>query len=83
MESLLTTLFSYYTDPQGDPHHVCLLSYRLLHGFTPMIVPHGNSKSNKTFFPTLTSTKALIASQPQAHGPKETMSVVSENWEVL
>ena len=34
--------------------------YHLPHGFTPVVVPHGNSKSNQPFFPTLLSTKALI-----------------------
>ena len=43
-----------------------------------MIVPHGNSKSNRPFFPTLPSTKALIAAQSHTSGPKATVSAVSE-----
>jgi len=65
------------TDPQGNPHHLCLVSYRLPHGFNPVVVPHGNSKSNQPFFPTLPSTKALIEAQSQRSGPKETLNVVS------
>ena len=60
-----------------NPHHLCLVSYRLPHGFNPVVVPHGNSKSNQPFFPTLPSTKALIEAQSQWSGPKETLNVVS------
>ena len=66
-----------FVDPEGKPHHLCLLSYRIPTGFTPVIVPHGNSKSNKPFYPTLPSTKALIAQHSQASGPKHTVSAVS------
>ena len=38
-------------------------------------MPHGNSKSKKPFFPTLPSTKELIAQQRS--GPKETVSIVT------
>ena len=65
------------TDSQGNPHHLCLVSYRLPHGFNPVVVPHGNSKSNQPFFPTLPSMKALIEAQSQRSGPKETLNVVS------
>ena len=37
-----------------------------------MVVPHG------TFFPTLPSTKALIAAQSGTYGPKETVRVVCD-----
>ena len=64
------------TDPQGNPHHLCLVSYCLLHGFNPVVVPHGNSKLNQPFFPTLPSMKALIEAQSQRSGSKETLNVV-------
>lgn len=69
---------SEFIDPRGNPHHLCLLSYRIPLGFVPTIVPHGNSKSNKPFYPTLSSTKVLITQQARTYGPKETMSIVSE-----
>lgn len=40
-------------------------------------LPHGNSKSNQPFFPTLPSTKARIDAQSQICGPEETMNLVS------
>ena len=52
------------------------MSYRLPDGFKPVIVPHGNAKSNQPFYPTLPSTKALI-SECKASGPKETLYKVS------
>ena len=66
-----------FVDPEGNPCHLCLLSCRFPHGFTPAVAPHRNSKSNQPFFPTLPSTKALIAAQSQSSGPKESMGVVS------
>ena len=46
--------------------------------FTPIIAPHGNSKTKKPFFPTLPSTKLEIESQSKSSGPKTTLSLVSE-----
>ena len=66
------------TDPKGNPHHLCMVSYRIPKDFTPVVVPHGNSKTNQPFFPTLPSTKVLIAAQSHSCGPKETVSAVSE-----
>ena len=50
-------------DSNGDPHHLCLLSYRIPSGFQPVVTPHGNSKSSIPFYPTFPSTKKQIAKQ--------------------
>lgn len=57
---------------------MCLVSYRIPSGFTPVVTSHGNSKSNKPFFPTLPSTKKDIEAECSSHGPKYTMSIVSD-----
>ena len=77
--SVLHQYFFYNLDPDGNPHHLCFLSYRLPE-VKPVIVPHGNAKSNQPFYPTLPSTKALI-SECKASGPKETLNKVSrQTW---
>ena len=65
-------------DADHNPHHLCLLSYRMPSNFTPIVAPHGNSKTKKPFFPTLPSTKLEIESQSKSSGPKTTLSLVSE-----
>ena len=44
--------------------------------FKPQVVPHGNSKSNQPFYPTLPSTMKLIKSSCHT-GPKATVGSVS------
>ena len=65
------------TDATGNPHHLCLVSYRIPEGFTPEVSPHGNDKTMKPFYPTLPSTKAGIESQSKLHGPKQVLAIVS------
>ena len=65
-------------DADHNPHHLCLLSYHMPSNFTPIVAPHGNSKTKKPFFPTLPSTKLEIESQSKSSGPKTTLSLVSE-----
>lgn len=48
-----------------------MISYYLPVGFTPTIVSHGNSKSSKSFFPTLPSTSADIKEKCSRSGPKQ------------
>ena len=64
------------TDTTGNPHHLCLVSYRIPTGFTPEVLPHGNDKAMTPFFPTLPSTKASN-SQETSHGPKQVLATVS------
>ena len=64
----------YNLDPDGNPHRLCFLSYRLPDGFKPVIVPHGNTKSNQPFYPTLPQYKSP---ECKASGPKETLYKVS------
>ena len=44
-------------------------------GFEPKIQPHGNSKQQKPYYPTIPSTLAAIAND--SGGPKEIISKVS------
>lgn len=48
-----------------------LVIYYIPHGFTPTIVPHGNSKSEKA---TLPSISAVIKKKCMSDGPKEVLS---------
>ena len=67
-----------FLDSDHNPHHLCLLSYRMPSDFTPVIAPHGNSKTKKPFFPTLPSTKMEIEIQNRSCGPKSALGIVSE-----
>ena len=66
------------TDGTGNPHHLCLISYRIPKGFKPKVGSHGNDKTSKPFFPTLPSTKLKIRSQSKECGPKQILGVVSK-----
>ena len=68
-------LLGFVTDCNQNPHHLCLLSYRMPSGFIPSVTPHGNCKSKKPFYPTLPD----IQSQCKFNGPKSTLSLVSKN----
>ena len=65
-------------DSNGDPHHLCLLSYQIPSGFQPVVTPYGNSKSSIPFYPTFPSTKKQIAKQSSLQGPKNVLRLVSE-----
>ena len=49
-----------FTDEQGNPHHLCMLTYYIPAKFEPYVRPHGNSKSPKPFHPTWPSTSEMI-----------------------
>lgn len=57
-------------------HHLCLLVYRLPHGFVPHISSHGNSKEDKPFFSTWKSTISRIK---EAKGPKAVVEILSKD----
>lgn len=67
----------FFVDHEGNPHHLCLLCYRIPSDFTPVVASHGNSKLKKPFFPTLPSTKKDIEVESSSHGPKTTVRIVS------
>ena len=66
------------TDSSENPHHLCLVSYRMPSDFVPVVAPHGNSKSLTPFFPTLPSTQKEIGNQCSTGGPKHVVSMVSK-----
>ena len=77
MPSLYLTLFFSITEPDGNPHRLCLLSYKIPPGGV-CVSAHGNSKSSKApFYPTLPSTMELMKANARAGGPKQVLSVVS------
>ncbi len=59
-----------FPDEHFNPHPLCLVVYYLPEGFIPTVVPHGNSKSNSPFFPTLPSTSKVIQENCLDLGPK-------------
>ena len=67
-----------FVDSSGDPHHLCLLSYRIPAGFQPVVTPHGNSKSSAPFYPTFPSTRQQILEQCSFQGPKNVLRMVSD-----
>ena len=68
-------LYIDHIDSQKQPHKLCLVVYYSPDGFEPKIKSHGNSKSEKPYYPTLPSTMAAMASE--AGGPKKVVSDVS------
>lgn len=68
-----------FTDSGGNPHHLCLVSYRMPTDFVPSVTPHGNSKSSVPFFPTLPSTQKAISKQCHSGGPKRVLGAVSKD----
>ena len=64
-------------DSTGASHHLCLLVYYIPKGYVPVVLPHGNSKSNKPFFPTWSSTMKMIKTEAQHNHPKEVMASVT------
>ena len=56
-------------DSQKQPHKLCLIVYHMPEGFEPKVQPHGNSKQQKPYYPTLPSTLEAMAND--SGGPKE------------
>ena len=56
-------------DSKKRPHHLCLIVYYIPENFEPKLQPHGNSKSDRPFYPTLPSTLQAI-SESQKVGNK-------------
>ena len=69
--------FPTHTDAAYNPHHLCMVTYRMPVNFIPKIKSHGNSKTGQPFFPTWPSTKTLIKCEGGSSGPKETVAKVS------
>ena len=67
-------LFFPLADKSYNPHPFCMVTYHIPPGFTPTIVSHGNSKSSKSFFPTLPSTSADIKEKCSHSGPKQVVA---------
>ena len=67
------------TDANNQPHRLCLLVYYLPPNFKPTVLPHGNSKNEKPYFPTLPSTMAAIKDRciSMRGGPKKVVAEVS------
>ena len=65
------------TDVDNNPHHLCLVAYRLSAGFTPSLASHGNAKEKKPFHPTWPSTLARVQEKCSTCGPKGTVEQVS------
>ena len=66
-----------HTDASNKPHHLCLVAYYVPDGFKPQPSAHGNSKTEKPFYPTLPSTMAKIKEELKRTGPKMVISKVS------
>ena len=64
-------------DAANNPHHLCLISYRIPEGFTPTLSSHGNAKETKPFYPTWPSTLCRVKEESITKGPKATMECVS------
>lgn len=56
-----------------------MVVYYLPCGFRPIVVPHGNSKSEKPFFPTLPSTSVDIKERCTQSGPKGVVAGVDRS----
>lgn len=59
-----------FPDKSYNPHPLCLVVYYIPDRFTPSVVPHGNSKSDVPFFPTLPSTALSIKDKCSPLCPK-------------
>ena len=56
-----------------------MVVYYIPDGYVPSVVPHGNSKSNKPFFPTLPSTAETIKEKCVSSGPKAVVACVDSS----
>ena len=66
----------FFTDNNGNPHHLCLAVYYIPAGFKPIVSAHGNSNDLKPFHPTWPSTRQRIKEECNKQGLKETVSIV-------
>ena len=72
------SVITFATDHNNQPHQYCLAVYYLPSGFHPQALPHGNSKSSKSFYPTLPSTMLKMKEGcEKGYGPKKVVSEVS------
>ena len=67
----------FFTDNNGNPHHLCLAVYYIPAVFKPIVSAHGNSNDLKPFHPTWPSTRQRIKEECNKQGLKETVSIVS------
>ena len=65
----------FLVDSHKQPHKLCFIIYYIPEGFEPKVQPHGNSKQQAPYYPTLPSTLEAIAKD--SGGPKEILSKVS------
>ena len=68
-----------FADSKNNPHRLCMAVYYLPDNFHPKPIPHGNSKGDKPFFPTLPSTMAMIKHESTDKGPKRVVEKVSSS----
>ena len=67
-----------HIDHNNQPHRYCLAVYYLPSGFHLQAVPHGNSKTSKSLFPTLPSTMQQMKEEcSKGSGPKQVICDVS------
>lgn len=77
MRSINSIIFI-LSDHNNQPHQYCLAVYYLPSDFHPQPVPHGNSKSSASFYPTLPSTMQQMREEcKKGSGPKKVISQVS------
>lgn len=74
--TVIDLLCVYFRFTRVYTHHLAVVSPTSV-GFTPVVVPHGNLKSNKLFYLTLPSTRVLMVTKSQSCGSKEIVSAVS------
>ena len=67
---IITLYYLIFTDATNNPHHLCLLVYRLPQGFVPSITPPGNSREKSPFYPTWPSTMEQIKQESLVKGPR-------------
>ena len=75
---IITSFIVFFTDSNKQPHHLCLVVYYIPEGFEPKVQPHGNSKSDKPYYPTLPSTLKAI-SESHSISNKQILSEVSSS----
>ena len=78
-ETIWLIKYFIFLDSEGVTHDLCLLVYHIPKDFVPTVLPLGNSKTNKPFFPTWPSTMKMIKTEMAHNGPKEVVAAVSEN----
>ena len=69
-------MYSTFIGPSNDPHHLCLVVYRMRAGFIPTLSSHGNSKIARPFLPW-PSTLNRIKKECISKGPKAVVEQVS------